>query len=484
MLRKRMMLCLGLVAFSLVGLPVRAQEDIPPRLLSVIPETVNTLTVIRVSTLMKSPLAVREGWEKKRETDYLNGAIVIPPWSNLVVVATKLNFDNPLHSPSTAIIDVGKEWDVEDLAKRERGRVTMAGGEYVVLSSRQAYFIPYKNYMAVVTPSDRNELREWIKWAKKNKEPVLDPYLLTAVREETTAPILIAIDAQDMVDAPEMRKALGMSPVLAGKSKEEREAVAGLLAKLRGIRCTFRFEDAITAAVRFDFDVDVGAEGKYVPALVAEALDARGAQIEELAGAQVAVSGKRVTLHSKISEPALRHLLSVVSPPLPERGEPLAAPAPAPKLAPTQEELEAQATLRYFHSVQNLMKELQKKNEKAADYAKTALWHDTYAKRIAQLPVKNVDEEMIRYGAQISSYLNALADSLHGLRTYIYGLENGATFIVGQRGSFATTIPEIRMKQADAEMKGREDREKIWKQADHEETEIRRKMYDKHHLSF
>jgi hypothetical protein len=475
-----MSLCL--VACSVIALPLPAQEPIDQRLLSVIPESVNTLTVIRMRELMKSPLAVREGWAKKGETDYLNGAVIIPPCSDIVVIATKLNFDNPLRSPSTAIIDVGKEWDVGELAKHEHGRVTMAGGEYVVLSSRQAFFIPYKNYMAVVTPPDRNELREWIKWAKKSTEPVLDPYLLTAVAEEKNAPILIAVDARDMVSRPEMSQAVESSAVLAGKTKDERDALARLLARLTGARFTFRFEDAISAGVRFDFAIDVGPEGKYVPAFIAESLEARGAQIEELAGAEAAVSGKQVTLRCKLSVDALRHLLSVVSPPLPERGE--AAPAPAPEPQHTQAEVEAQASLSYYRSVQNLVKELQKKNQKAADYAKTALWHESYAKRIAQLPVQNVDEEMLRYGAQMNSYLTGVADSLRGLRTYLVGLEGGATFIVGQRGSFATNIPEIRMRQADAEMKGREDREKIWKQIDHEETEIRRKMYEKFHMPF
>jgi hypothetical protein len=477
-----MSLCL--IALGLSMLPLRAQEEIPQRLLSVIPETVNTLTVIRVSNLMKSPMAIREGWAKKEETDYLNGTVVVPPWSDLVVIASKLNFDHPLHSPSTAIIDVGKEWDVEDLAKRERGRVTMAGGDYVVLSSRHAYFIPHKHYMAVVTPPDRNELREWIKWAKKNQAPVLDPYLLTSVNEEPTTPILIAIDAQDMVDAPEMRKSLESSPVLSGKSKEVRQALGELLSKLRGIRCTFRFENAITTTIRFDFEVEVGPEGKFVPALIAEALDARGAQMEELAGAQVSVSGKQVTLRGPISETALKHLLSVVSPPLPERGEPLTAPAAAPKPALTQEEIEAQASLRYFRSVQSLLKELEKKNEKPIDYAKTALWHESYARRIAQLPVQNVDLEMLRYGGRISSGLTALADSLHGLWTYLNGLEGGVTLIIGQRGSFASNIPEIRLRQADVETKAREDRDRIWSQMGLEERQIQQKMYEKHHIPF
>jgi hypothetical protein len=478
MLRK---LSLSLIALSLIVLPAAAGDDIEQRLLSVIPDSVNTLTVVRMRTLMKSPLAIREGWAQKNEADYLNGAVVIPPWSDIVVIGTKLSLDNPLHSPSTAIIDVGKEWDVGDLAKRERGVVTTAGGDYVVLSSRRAFFVPHENYMAIVTPPDRYELGQWIKWAKKSEKPVLDPYLATAVAEETAAPILIAIDAEDMVGGHELRQAVDRSALLSGRSQDERDAVVQLLAKLMGIRFTVHFDDTITAVGRFDFAIDVGPEGKYVPAFIAEALEAKGAQIKELAGAEVAVSGKQVTLRCKLSVEALKHLLSVISPPLPERPEP--KPASATATRPQQAELEAQATLRYFHSVQSILKELQKKSQKDTDYAKTALWHESYAKRIAQLPARNVNEHMLGFGAQISSYLGGLADSLRGESTHLVGLDRGAIAIWTNR-YMATNIPEIRLREAEVVAKGVEDRQKIWRQIEQDEIQIRQKMYDKYHTSF
>ena len=195
----------------------------------------------------------------------------------------------------------------------------------------------------------------------------------------------------------------------------------------------------------------------------------------------MAVSGKQVTLRCKLSVEALKHLLSVISPPLPERPEPKPASATATKPQPA--DLEAQATLRYFHSVESILKELQKKSQKDTDYAKTALWHESYAKRIAQLPARNVNEQMLGFGAQMSSYLGGLADSLRGERSHLVGLDRGA-FVIWTNRYMATNIPEIRMKESDVQAKGLEDRQRIWRQIEQEEIQIRQKMYERYHTTF
>ena len=81
------------------------------------------------------------------------------------------------------------------------------------------------------------------------------------------------------------------------------------------------------------------------------------------------------------------------------------------------------ATERYYNAVQQLLDDLRRKVKKSDDYKKTALWHETYAKEIAQLPRQSVDEEMLRYGATVSSQVWALANSLRGVPLKVELLE-------------------------------------------------------------
>jgi hypothetical protein len=198
----------------------------------------------------------------------------------------------------------------------------------------------------------------------------------------------------------------------------------------------------------------------------------------------------------------LKHVLSLVVPPLPEieRPEP-----PKPRQAPpppTREELELRASRTYYQAVNRLIDELQRRSRNAPNLARDALWHETYAKRIDQLATENVHPELLRYGANVASKLRALADSLDGVVIEVDSLQKGLYYrrsggvgigftrwgwmpaIVPGGGSVDSNVPQIRTMQAEAIANGARDRQRIWRMINDDRSAIRNKMQEKFNVNF
>jgi hypothetical protein len=491
-----------LILLLLLAAPVQAGDDLE-KFLNAIPDTTNTLTIIRMRSILQSPRGQREGWAQKREAEYLEGAVLIPPSADVVVVATKLVPGNLANSPMIGFIPLTKEVDNKDFLAREKGEIQYVAGETVFRSSRNAYYVGRgTNYLAVVSPADRQELAQWIKFAKRNKEPVLSPYLLKSAEAEASTQIMVAIDPEDLLEAKKIEEDVRASKALAKESKADVASVVALLQKLKGIRFTAQVNEDIEATLRLDFDEKVGREAELLKPYLLEVLGELGAELDDFAKGKVVVEEKAMLLTSTISLDDLKHVLSLVVPPLPkiERPEP-----PKPRQAPpppTREELELKASRNYYQAVNRLIDELQRKSRNATDYARDALWHETYAKRIEQLATENVDPELLRYGANEASKLRALADSLNGVAVEVDSLQSGMYYrrsggvgigftrwglmpaIVPGGGSVDSNVPQIRTMQAEAVAKGAKDRQKIWGMLNEDRSSIRNKMQERFKVDF
>src|SRR3984893_8205928 len=147
---RALVVLLGLVLLASRG---SAADDLQ-KFLNAVPASTNTITVIRMQAIMQSPLAVREGWAKKREAEFHEGTALLPPTSDVVVIASKLIPGNLANSPTIALIPLEQPIADRDLAAREHGEVRPVGGEFVVLSSRNCYMVTKGKYLAIVSPAD------------------------------------------------------------------------------------------------------------------------------------------------------------------------------------------------------------------------------------------------------------------------------------------------------------------------------------------
>jgi hypothetical protein len=88
----------------------------------------------------------------------------------------------------------------------------------------------------------------------------------------------------------------------------------------------------------------------------------------------------------------------------------------------------AEASADYYNSVCDLLNALIRKNRDASNYDKTALWHEQYARRIAELPTGGVDPALLNWGRDISGKLVALAGSLRGVPVEVNQLEKSIRY--------------------------------------------------------
>ena len=76
----------------------------------------------------------------------------------------------------------------------------------------------------------------------------------------------------------------------------------------------------------------------------------------------------------------------------------------------------AAASLAYYKAINTLIDELEvKQGAKKQSFQRVGIWHSKYAEKIDALPLLNVDEELLNWGAKVSSMLRALASSFAGI---------------------------------------------------------------------
>ncbi|MBM4075078.1 MAG: hypothetical protein FJ267_05475 [Planctomycetes bacterium] len=261
--------------------------------------------------------------------------------------------------------------------------------------------------------------------------------------------------------------------------------------------------DQIESTIFVDFGIVPGMKlAENVRPLLIEVLSRSGAMIEELETAEGRIEGKSVALSMILKDATARQILSLVftsttgSDVPPEESNDTAT-------SPVQSEREIiTATKSYLSSVHRLVDDLQSKSEKATNYLKTAVWHETYAKRIDELSVRGVDSDVLAYAESVSSKLRALGVSLRGVPLEVNRLRNSITYDVQYTpwaagvsvwGGFGYRPPAynvqtnqgmIQAQQAEAIANGEMNRMEVWKMLAVERQALRVKLQAKYNVDF
>src|SRR5205823_1854746 len=170
-----------------------------------------------------------------------------------------------------------------------------------------------------------------------------------------------------------------------------------------------------------------------------------------------------------LSEKAFRRVAAILQPPAPSVG----TGEESPQLAA---ELKLLASQHYFKTVTTYLDDLKKPTSQAKkSYESYALWYETFAQKILQLPPYNVDEELLKWGYGIAERLRAIAASLRGEVVDVANLEKkiGYGVSVGTAPGWGwrpqpfvyinTNQAQIRAQQQEAIEKGEGTRQEIWK---------------------
>jgi hypothetical protein len=461
-----------------------------------IPETANAVAVINVDALYKSPRSLREGWAKKQE---IADSVHMPNSISLLVLGYHIDQGSADDSWRIGVASLKKPIPMETIALKEKGQVETVAGQPAVLAPRNCYFVGMgPTTVAVTYPANRQRTARWLHFAKSSSKPALSSYLQEAVNSDRLSHIIIAFDMQEIVDPQRGLAWLKSTKTVANQSPSSINDIHKLLVQLRGIRISVRvFDQSIVTKVHLDFAESPKEYSKVFKSLFADGLEDFGMALDDVRNCQVQVSGNTVTLQTNLSDDSLARVMSLLLIPHsdtdPEEG---AGVAEDPALV---------ASRRYYRAVKQSIEDLKKKYKTANDYYATATWHGSYAKKIDQLPTRNVDKELVQFGAGVAGTLRALASSLRGVPNNVNVLESQKAFQyyqppvtpiwmgMGGPRSWGVSVPpvqyqdnfdEIRARQMEVIQQGAAEREKLWQAIDGELPVIRQKLTEKFKVDF
>ncbi len=497
----------ALIVVAIAHPSVRA-DDLAD-LLKRVPGDMNTVTVINVREINKTPRAMREKWRENFETEYLAGAMAVPPWATVVVIGSELHPRYLAQSRSLALIPTQNSVNSTTIAKRENGAVQTVGDLTLVLSPRRGYFgFPAAGIVGISSSMPRQEFANWVRGAKKPDKPAISQYLQDAVTANKSAHILIAMDLKDLPDPTAARVGLQQTGEVSKDS--ELDSLVNVFSGVRGLVLTGQVGDQTKVELRFEFSVPmenfVGAIKRIWP----KALDTAGMAIPELRAAEPRVDGKAVVFTAELSDTSLRRLLSVVSAP----GDSLES-EDSTRIKTPKESAGLAASLRFYRAVNSALDDLKAQGGAKGigdlkgrtdligkNYVRSATLFDSYAARIEKLPLTNVDSILVQYGISVAAKLRAMAASLRGVETQLQVFDSyktttwvaspgayiGSRWGVGVGGgggvAMSTNVQELSNKQAELVTKLEPERVKLWSVLESDRSTIRREMLQKYKIDF
>lgn len=475
-----------------------ASADDAADLTAYLPDSANTLAVVRLSSMLGTDRALDEHWYERQEKNYQNGVAVIPPWVDTLVVGSLVHPSIPEEVWSAAVVRRPESVTLEAVAEHVGGTIEDLGGVSAVRSRRDSYLAqPLPDLFTAYRPAHRLEAARWARAVSEQKTSSVSPYLQQAA--DVDGHVVLAMDLRDLLDSAMVERLLREDDRFTSH-RQLVERLIPLISEINGVTFSAMIAEETEATITIDFSQDVGPSALSIKTLFVSALDDLGAAIAEFGDTKAFGTGRTVTMKCKLSDDSLRRILSLIvtpSTPYQVASQPVEdAPRQPTRNSRTKSVDPDQATKRYVRSVNDLIDHLKRANRNAQDYARTAAWHDTFAQKILDLPTNGVREYAIDYGDRISSSFRALAASLRGQGIQVNAQQKTLTYDVDYQPGWASiniwggvgygepaynvtsNLREVREQQAAAVMKGTEERQQIWLMIDDERAAVTRRLQE------
>ena len=474
-------------------------------LLARVPESANGVIFINVPGLHKSALGKREHWDIQHQTNYLGGVTAIPPTVNRMVIAAQINARTLGKAWSVAIAEMNKQVSMSNIAQHEGGTLDDVGGLPGVASPCDAYFVQFgPQTVGTMFPALRQEVSRWIRFARQNSQPLVSPFLRDAAPNAyNPSQVVMAVDMTDLLDPKQLARALAQMKTFA-KNKVDFDELATTLSSIKGIRFSVRVDSEINGKLTLEFGKSVGSIQELLKPLILELMADRSASIEDMDDWKAGGAYTSYSLEGKLTTKGLRQVMSIIQMPICRfQGQvPTSGPGANPKAA---------ASLAYYKAINTLIDELEvKQGAKKQSFQRVGIWHAKYAEKIDALPLLNVDEELLNWGAKVSSMLRALASSFAGIELSLGTVQKyktaftvtspaywGGVGAYGAYGGYAgygayspatsydtNNYAQIRSMQDAVANQGTVARNEIWRIINDDQAAMRRKMTAKYNVAF
>jgi hypothetical protein len=462
-------------------------------LLKRIPAQSNALLLVNVDGLYDSPMGRRENW-RERARENPSGHLGISPDVSRFAVAVGMDFQsmderwrigmaqhrNPLPS-------------LEAVAAREGGYVETIEKMPVAWTPRGFDLFQFPDQIVgFVSPTDRKAIVGWIRTVLDHPRNFPPGFADRAIfRADAGAQIVLALDLADSVSPKMVEPWLNAIDVIK-KTHTDPTLLAPRLASVKSAFLVITADQSLEGNIRIDFEREVDYTAPVARELILTLLDDYGADLPELKSWTLSFDKKTaVEMNGRLSEESVRRVISLARPPHLSSSGPDASKAPTqppaePKPVATQVRSEPLiASQAYFRSVTSLIEALKQTNRPT--YRSTKLWYDRYAKQIEELPILNVDKDLLDWGSQVTRTLREMSSGVnYYARNQTYTLASSSSGSYGGYDSYAggsrAYDQSVIKKQSDAMMSV--DLDTRWQAVESSIADMRRKMVEKYKVDF
>ncbi len=452
-------------------------------LLKRIPAGANAIMVVNVPGLHNSPIGKAERWKEQMAESYMNRPIIMPPEAEWVVLASLFDPDTDESVWDIAVMSLDSNPSLRAIARAEGGYVDTINGTEAAWTPSKAYFVNLGSKMlGMMYPAHRQAVSRWVDYAKNATESRLSSYLqgAAAIAQDKNFQVVLAIDLKDMVRPHILKEKLEKSSTLKGK-KFDADALRNAILSIQGATMTISMRDKAYGRLQVDFEGNIRPLDPFARELILEALDGAGAHLEDLKDWKLETSATSLSLNGVLSKDSLRRIGSLLE--LPSTKFVTEKPGETAKSGAT-----AEASKVYFKSVQTLSDDLRRTLKENRD--NHAVWMERYARKIDRLPILNVDDELLAFGADVAERMRqaAVAERSSLIRGGVRKSETYGNYYYGSYNSdygyYRGTEDQQATITLQENQKSREVRISQWKTIDDEMAQIRQKMTKKYMVEF
>lgn len=462
-------------------------------LLKRLPDDANLMLLVDVEGLFNSPLGQREKWREKA-ANRPTGILGVTADAARFAVAEGIDLQTLDERWKLGMLQTNSAPPaLSVLATREGGYVEQIESQNVAWTPRNLYLLAFpERIVGFAVPAERQLLARWIQKTIIHPRNFPPGWADRAIyRADMGTQIVLGVDLTKSI-SPKRAQAWLKSQEELIKKRIDPELLGNRLADATSALLQIDVKETIQGTILVEFSSPIDYVKYVAKDLILATLDAYGAQIEELKSWNSEVKGNTISISGKLSEEAVRRILSLVavprlSPAYSGHGDEPISLAETSKgearLPQTPTDLGLKATQQYYHSVADIAQGLKK--QKFTTYRSERLWYDRAAKQIEDLPLLNVDTEVLDWGSTFARTFREMSLGINYAskdQTYrIAGTPNGFYGGYGYANDKGYAASVIK-KQSDAVMSVQMDSR--WQALEISISDMRRKLVEKYKVNF
>ncbi len=455
-----------------------------------LPREANAVAWVNVARVYESRLAIEQEWSQKSREAFLNQQAIIPPGVKTFLATAELDYGQGLHSlRESVIVEPAAGMTLTAMAALADVELAPLGDKPGLLTSRGVYVVEAAPTLwLAAAQGGRQAVGRWLKTGSSvDATPLIGPLRRLSADHD----MVMVFDVADSV-----------TPAVAAQVVAELDPVPGagtaatyakILSTIARGTLAVKIDTAIRGRVEVEFGESVEPLKNVVASLVPAILNGLGVSGAAGEGWTWAPRGNVLIGEGDLSATQLRRLLSLVYNPAIDlaSGSGDAAGSGTPT-SPAAESPTIVASRKYLRSIRSILDDLQDTLKRTRD--NHAVWYERSGRRIDDLPMVNVDPDLLTYGGRVSNSLRYQGQAQRvmnvragGERARTGAGNSYATGVVGPYGGWVvgrTTPVTTAAIDATANEQAMEVRFSEWKQIEDGYNEIRRLLTMKLNAEF